>query len=91
MTISQNNTNQIELFEKVKNVAARTFKISPEIVTPQAALGQLPGWDSLGHLALMMEVEREFAVRFQTDKINRPVNIGEICELLKEIQSIDKH
>jgi acyl carrier protein len=83
------NTNQNDLFERLRIVVARTFKLSPEMVTPQAALGQLPGWDSFGHLTLMMEVEQEFSVRFPTDKINRPKNAGEICDLLREIQTAE--
>jgi acyl carrier protein len=76
-------TNQDNSFERVRNVVARTFKVSPEIVTQEASLGQLPGWDSFGHLTLMMEVEQEFSVRFPTDAINRPKNVREICDLLR--------
>lgn len=68
-------------------MVARTFKVSPEMVTPQASLGQLPGWDSFGHLTLMMEVEKEFSVHFPTDKINSPKNASEICDLLRVMQA----
>jgi acyl carrier protein len=81
------NATQNELFEKVRMVVARTFKVSPDTVTPQASLGQLPGWDSFGHLTLMMEIEKEFGVRFPTDKINQPRNMAEICELLRQTQA----
>jgi acyl carrier protein len=83
------NTNPNDLFERLRNVVARTFKVSPEMVTPEASLGQLPGWDSFGHLTLMMEVEREFAIRFPTDKINGPKKAGEICDLLRAMQTVD--
>jgi len=78
---------QNDSFERLRSVVARTFKVSPENVTPQASFGQLPGWDSLGHLTLMMEVEREFSVRFPTEKINSPKNAGEIYDLLCELQA----
>jgi acyl carrier protein len=78
------NAEQNDSFERVKMVVARTFKISPEMVTPQTSLGQLPGWDSFGHLTLMMEIEKEFSVRFSTDKINEPKSTSEICELLRQ-------
>ncbi|MGD1089227.1 MAG: acyl carrier protein [Verrucomicrobiota bacterium] len=81
------NTNQNDSFERLRNVVARTFKVSPEMVTPQASLGQLPGWDSFGHLTLMMEVEKEFSVHFPTDKINSPKNASEICDLLRVMQA----
>jgi acyl carrier protein len=81
------NTNQSDLFEKVKEVVARTFKVSPEVVSAQGSLGQLPGWDSLGHLILMMEIEKEFSVHFPIEKINQPTSTLEICELLRETQA----
>ena len=85
------NSNQNDLFERLRNVMARTLKIGPEMVTPQASQGQLPGWDSLGQLTLMMEVEREFSVRFPTEKINSPKSVGEILDLVSEIQVSGKH
>jgi acyl carrier protein len=81
------NTNQNSALEKVRDVVARTFKVSPETVTPQTSLNQLPGWDSLSHLTLMMEVERELSVRFPTKEISNPSSVGEICDLLRSMQS----
>jgi acyl carrier protein len=75
-----------DMFERVRMVMARTFKVSPELVTPQSSPGQLPGWDSFGHLTLMMEIEKEFSVRFSTETINHPKSTSEICELLRQTQ-----
>jgi acyl carrier protein len=79
--------NQSDSFERLEKVVARTFKVSHEVVRAQGTLGQLPGWDSFGHLTLMMEIEKEFSVRFSTEQINRPNNVGEIFDLLDEIQA----
>jgi acyl carrier protein len=81
------NTTQSGVSEKIRNVVARTFKVSPETVTQQTPLGQLPGWDSLSHLTLMMEVEKEFSVRFPTNDISIPTSVGEICDLLRSMQA----
>jgi acyl carrier protein len=81
------DTTQNGSFEKIRSVVARTFKVSPETVTLRTSLGQLPGWDSLGHLMLMMEVEREFSVHFPTDMISSPTNVGEIMDLLRAMQA----
>lgn len=82
------NTNQNNTFEKIRNVVAQTFKVSPESVTPQTSLDQLPGWDSLSHLTLMMEVERELSVRFPTKEISQPASVGEIYDLLRSMQTL---
>jgi len=71
-----------DTWQRLKTVVARTFKAAPDAVTPESALGTLPNWDSLGHLTLMMEVEKEFGITFPTDKINEPQTAGEIGRLV---------
>jgi len=41
-------------------------------------------WDSTNHVRLMVAVEAEFGVRFETDEITRPQNVGEIVDMLQE-------
>lgn len=71
-----------EIYERVRDVVARTFGIERACITPEAGVGILEEWDSLGHLVLMLEVEREFNVRFTADEIGAPQNVTEMCELL---------
>jgi acyl carrier protein len=42
------------------------------------------GWDSMGHLALVSELERVFAIRFSTTDIVEMVNVRCIKEILAE-------
>jgi acyl carrier protein len=73
--------------ERVRQIVARTFRCPPEEVTAETGIGVLRGWDSLGHLTLMMEIEKEFSVRFSTKQIGRPKTVTEICQLLEVVQS----
>jgi acyl carrier protein len=75
-----------ETWQRLRTVVARTFKTAPDAVTPESALGTLPNWDSLGHLTLMMDVEKEFGICFPTEKINEPQTAGEICKLVVAIR-----
>ena len=80
-----NAPDQVEL-DKVRKVIARTFKLPLSEVTSASALGKLPGWDSVGHIQLMMEMEMEFDVRFPTEKINQPQSAEQICNLVNEVK-----
>lgn len=74
-------------FDRVRQVVARTFRQPPQEINGDSGIDRLPGWDSLGHLTLMMEIEREFAVRFSSAQIGQPKSVMEICQLLQSVQS----
>jgi len=40
-------------------------------------------WDSTNHVRLMVAIEGEFGVRFETDEIAAPENIGQIIDLIQ--------
>jgi acyl carrier protein len=79
--------NQNDSFVRVRNVVDRVFKVSPEPVTAQTSVGQLPGWDSFGHLRLIMEIEKEFGLRFPTDKIIEANTVEAICQLVSQLKT----
>jgi len=78
-------SGDLNLFTQVKNVVARTFDVSVEDIEPESGHETISGWDSIGHLQLMMQVELSFGVRFSTDQIRQPRNVRELCELLNSM------
>ena len=42
-----------------------------------------PEWDSLGHLAIMVALEKEFDVKFDTEEIMRNMSLDELCTLVE--------
>ena len=49
--------------------AASVLGVPPERLTPETACGDIPEWDSVMHLRLVMETEREFGVRYPLERI----------------------
>lgn len=48
---------------------------------------EVPGWDSLRHIAILTAIENEFKIRFSTFEILRLKNLGELQALtIKKIQ-----
>jgi len=39
-------------------------------------------WDSTNHVRLMVAVESEFGIRFETDEITEPENVGQLVDLI---------
>jgi acyl carrier protein len=40
-------------------------------------------WDSTNHVRLMVAIEAEFGIRFETDEITAPENVGEILDMIQ--------
>jgi acyl carrier protein len=78
MNINEKNA----LNERVRILLADVFQVEPDEVTPQLAFGDLPQWDSLGHMDVMMRLEEQFGVEINTDTIAELVSIPAICEYI---------
>ncbi|MGH7286356.1 MAG: acyl carrier protein, partial [Polyangiaceae bacterium] len=46
--------------DRVRKVIAETFRVPAENVPADAAMGSVAGWDSMGHMQLVVALEKEF-------------------------------
>jgi acyl carrier protein len=58
-----------DIERRVLATIVRVFRLTPEEARGELRIGVPPQWDSLGHMQLMVEIENEFNVRFQTHEI----------------------
>jgi len=75
--------NEPPLNERVKYLLADAIQVPPDLVTPDLAFGDLPQWDSLGHMEVMMRLEDEFGVSINADIIAELISVPEICKYLE--------
>jgi acyl carrier protein len=73
-----------DLTGQVQALLAEIFQTPLEAITPELAFGDLPQWDSMGHMEVMMRLEEQFGVTVDTDLIASLINIPAICAYLKE-------
>ena len=53
------------------------FDLQDETVAPD-----VPGWDSLNHVNIILAVENKFAVKFKSYEVLRLKNVGDLQKLL---------
>ncbi len=68
----------------VKTVIAEALGIDRELVTDDLAYGDLPEWDSMGHMNVMMALEERYGIEITTDTIAKLVNMPAIFAYVKE-------
>lgn len=72
-----------QLTGQVQALLAEVFEVPAEQVTPALEFGDLPQWDSLGHMDLMMRLEERFSVEINTDTIAELVSVPAICDYIQ--------
>lgn len=68
--------------QRVVEAIGRALGHRPDHVTP-LRMGSSPGWDSMGHMTVVMELEKEFNVRFPPYRLPEMVDVPAIVQTLQ--------
>jgi len=52
-------------------------------LTPHTTADDVPGWDSMTHITLIVEAECRFGVQFQIAEIEMMHNVGELAHAIE--------
>lgn len=55
--------------EKLKNAFYKALELTEQTNLDDLAYGSIPEWDSLGHMALVSEVEDSFQIELTTEEV----------------------
>ncbi len=72
------------LTSQVQAVLSTALQVPAELVTPGLAFGDLPQWDSMGHMEVMMALENRFGIEISADTIAALTSMPAICAYLQE-------
>jgi acyl carrier protein len=53
------------------------------VLRPDLTAGDVPGWDSLTHIRLLLTIEREFRIKFTVTEVGELKNVGELMEQIQ--------
>jgi acyl carrier protein len=67
---------------QLTQVFHQVFDDEDIVLTPATTAANVPGWDSVMHITLMMSVERAFGVRFKSGEVAGLKNVGELIALI---------
>lgn len=70
-------------FEKLQQTMATTLKVPPSKITPTTRDEDLPSWDSLGQVNLIMAIEQAFDVYVEVDDFSELKSVPAILAYLE--------
>jgi acyl carrier protein len=72
-----------DILAKVQEAFQMAFDIDPQMVNIDTGPDQIPGWDSLGHVALASSLERIFAVALDVDDLMAMEDVRAIIKVIQ--------
>ena len=68
---------------RVRETIREVFRLSPEEAAGDLRLGSPPQWDSLGHMELVVAVEREFGLTFPVPAMSQMTTLDAIVRAVQ--------
>jgi len=68
--------------EKLKSTILKELKLDEFTIEDETRADQVPGWDSLNHINVILAIEKEYNLRFKSIEVLRCKNIGELQKLI---------
>jgi acyl carrier protein len=71
------------VFDRLRQIAADIFQLSPEQITPLSSPENIQTWNSVRFLSLILAVEEEFGLMFEPQDLERITTLGEFATLIE--------
>ncbi len=68
--------------EKLKNVILKELNLKDFDFTESTTADQVPGWDSLSHINIILAIEKDFNIRFKGMEIMKMKNLGDLQKIV---------
>ena len=75
-----------DIEHRVIQTVARALRVPQESVTEDSMMGDVPQWDSLNHMAVILAVEREFNLVFDLDDVVDLDGVQDLIDLVERLR-----
>lgn len=72
--------------EAVISAAAEVFRVSPDLLSPRTAQGDVPGWDSFSQISLMIAVEQSLGIRIPASRVAMIRTLGDLVGTVEDLR-----
>ena len=71
-------------FVILKNAVSEVFLIAAATLTPQTTAADVPGWDSVSQVMLVLRLEDDLSIELNVNDINEAQDLGTLARILEE-------
>ena len=74
------NTKQIQ--EKLQEIFREVFDDDTLTINEYTTANDIDDWDSFAQIGLVMEIEKQFQIKFQLNEVSLLENVGDMISLI---------
>lgn len=71
-----------EILEALTELFREVLDDETIVLTPETTAADVPGWDSMNHITIVVEAERRFGIKVRTAEIEELRNVGDFAALI---------
>jgi acyl carrier protein len=75
---------QIMVTTELKNVILKQLNLDEFEINDETVAPEVPGWDSLSHVNIIVAVEEHFKVKFKSMEVLKLKNVGDLQNLVNQ-------
>ena len=80
--VEKRTNERMNMDDRLKRIIRVVFNIKDGSLDPNWTSDDIEAWDSVGHLNLILELEKEFGVKFGIEEMFDLVKLGDIETIL---------
>lgn len=73
------------MVDKIRTIIAGILDVDPSTVGPDTVIGDLPEWDSLHHLRILVALQEEFGVKYAAADLAELEDVSDLANLTEEL------
>jgi len=74
--------NEAEIISELTPLFQEVLDNPSLALTPETQAADVPGWDSVAHITLVVVIEQKFGIHFNTAEIEELRNVGDLAKLI---------
>lgn len=71
------------VYEQLTSIFRDVFDDDSIVLTPTTTAADIDGWDSVGHVSLILAIEARLKLKFKTTEIESLHNVGELVGVVE--------
>ena len=75
---------QRQIREQAQQVFREVFENPALAITDKTTAADIPAWDSLEHINLIIALEQSFGIQFTSEEVTSMANVGDLFQLLEQ-------
>jgi acyl carrier protein len=73
---------EAEVLNKLNEIFRDLFDLPDLELNPEMSAADIDEWDSVNHVMLVVEIERQFKIKFHTAEVEEMKNVGDLLKLI---------